>query len=92
MWVHSKVLIAERAEHQATQRALASAETLVEWLKLRVNQLEKERAILFREVTQLPIPVPEIVATPLPTSADHILNKQAASDLWAGCDDGTIKN
>ena len=81
-------LAAERAKREVLSHANASLQTQVEWLYLRINQLEKERAILFREVTQLPLPVPEIVANPIPTSADHIMK----GDLWKGVDDGSVTN
>lgn len=41
------------AQHRADQVS-------IDWLRHRVNQLEKERAILLREVTHLAIPTPEI--------------------------------
>ena len=79
-----EALATERAKREVLSVATASLQTQVDWLYLRVNQLEKERAILFRQVTHLPIPVPEIVANPIQTSADHIMT----DDLWAGTDNG----
>lgn len=38
----------------------ASQDTTIDWLRARVNQLEKERAVLLREVTHLNIPTVEI--------------------------------
>ncbi len=94
--VHNQVreeLAAERAANVERAHALDFAYAQVEFLTLRVNQLEKERAILFKEVTQLPIPVPEIVyGNPVKTSADRILDKQLAQadKIWKGVDDGSI--
>ena len=82
-------LAGERAKREIMSQTCASQQTQIEWLYLRVNQLEKERAILFREVTQLPIPVPEIVANPLRTSADKLMEK---GGLWTGVDDGSVTN
>jgi len=47
-------------ENGGLRAQLASAQTTVDWLRTRVNQLEKERAVLLREVTHLNIPIPEI--------------------------------
>jgi hypothetical protein len=93
--VHQAVreeLAAERATNAERAHALDFAQAQVEFLMLRVNQLEKERAILFKEVTSLPIPVPEIVSgNPIATSADRLLKKQIEErDLWKGLDDGSI--
>jgi len=90
--VHNQVreeLAAERAVNAERAHALAFATAQNEFLMLRVNQLEKERAILFKEVTSLPIPVPEIVyGNPVKTSTDRILAKQ--DQLWQGVDDGSV--
>lgn len=99
MFVSAKVHIAalealasERGKRETLSLEVARLATQADWLYVRINQLEKERAILFREVTSLPIPVPEIVTNPVPTSADHILNHQSAKDIFAGCDDGSVTN
>jgi hypothetical protein len=81
-------LAAAQAINAERAHALDFAQAQVEFLMLRVNQLEKERAILFKEVTSLPIPVPEMVyGNPVKTSTDKILERQ---DLWKGVDDGTV--
>lgn len=89
--VHQAVreeLAAERAANGERAHALDFAYAQVEFLALRVNQLEKERAILFKEVTHLPIPVPELVyGNPVKTSADRLLERQ---ELWKGVDDGSV--
>jgi hypothetical protein len=60
------IALAERvaeAQGQASvlREQLASQKVSLDWLRTRVNQLEKERAILMRERTGLNIPIPEIV-------------------------------
>lgn len=49
----ASVLRTENAKHQVT----------IDWLRNRVNHLEKERAVLMRERTGLTIPIPEIAHT-----------------------------
>lgn len=85
--IHAKVLedlAVERARRELLSLSEARLQTQVEWFIHKINQLEKERAILFRQVTHLPIPVPEIVANPVQTSADHIMD----DDLWKELDNG----
>lgn len=67
-------LEAERAKREllAIENAGLKSQARMQWVRL--IQLEKERAILFRQVTDLPIPVPEILDQPVQTSADHILD------------------
>ena len=79
MLVSSKVhlqalteLAAVRARVEELSRRVAAQDATLALQWMRIAQLEKERAILFRQVTQLPIPVPEIVQNPIPTSADHL--------------------
>jgi len=79
MFVRESTLIAvlvknaELTGHASELRAsLSSAQTTIDWLKNRVNQLEKERAILFREVTHLNIPVPEIATAPGRAMSAHV--------------------
>lgn len=71
-WNPFRDLVEERARREELDKRCESLQTTQAWLFIRVNQLEKERAILFREVTHLPIPVPEIIANPVRTSADHV--------------------
>jgi len=84
MFVSAKVhaalmteLAVERTKREllTTENAGLKMQAKLQWV--RIAQLEKERAILFREVTHLPIPVPEISNLPVPTSADHILESFA---------------
>lgn len=65
-------VVRAKLELLTTENAGLRMQGNLQWT--RIAQLEKERAILFREVTHLPIPVPEIINTPVPSSADHILD------------------
>ncbi len=77
------------------EKRVSGQQVFIDWLCVRVNQLEKERAILFREVTQLPIPVPELVNNPLRTSADRIAaaqqNAQVSPDPFQDMGDAAAK-
>ena len=63
-------IIRERAIQHVAENARLKAD--VDWLRTRVNQLEKERAILLREVSHLDVPIPSIepvrsvMTSPLP--------------------------
>jgi hypothetical protein len=67
MWINTKDFI-KLAEKVADAQGAASAlkneldkrDVTIDWLRTRVNQLEKERALLMRERTGLNIPIPEI--------------------------------
>ena len=61
-------LAAVRAKYEILEREHAGQQTTLTWQILRINQLEKERAILFGRVTNLPIPVPELVQNAIPSS------------------------
>lgn len=76
--VHAAVvkdLAVERGKRELLAIENASLKTQAQLQWVRILQLEKERAILFREVTHLPIPVPEITNLPVQSSADHILRE-----------------
>lgn len=51
------------AEHRLYAEQNKVLQTTQDWLRARVNQLERERAELFKHVTGLRIPVPEIHPT-----------------------------
>lgn len=55
----------DRLRDAAAQTAVLAAQvasltSTVDWLRVRVNQLEHERATLFQAVTKLPMSVPSI--------------------------------
>lgn len=49
----------------------------MDWLRMRITQLEKERAQMFYQLSGVKIPVPEIVHAPAPTAVgeNHPFNK-----------------
>lgn len=53
-----------RAQATAHAAQAATQQTQTAFLIARINQLEKERAIMLRHITKLEIPVPELVAVP----------------------------
>ena len=57
-------LVEDKAQAEGVASVLrtenAKQVVTIDWLRTRVNQLEKERAILMRERTGLTIPIPEI--------------------------------
>ena len=57
-------LSAVRAERDTLKQQLIISQTQFDWLRMRVNQLEQERAVLLQQVTGLPMAAPEIVRTP----------------------------
>lgn len=67
MWI-DKASFVKLIEQVATANAEAKVlseqcrahQTSIDWMRVRVNQLEMERAELFKRVTAIRIPVPEI--------------------------------
>lgn len=59
-------LVKARAEAQAVTNASRSLETSLDWLRVRVTQLEKERAAMIHTFYGVKIPVPEIAKAPDP--------------------------
>jgi predicted nuclease with TOPRIM domain len=58
-------LSAIRAERDSLKLQLASSQNHFDWLRIRVNTLEVERAQLIEKAYGLKIPVPEIVRQPV---------------------------
>ena len=52
----------ERGRREELSRRCEIQQTMVEFLITRVNQLEKERALTFRQLTNIDIPVPSFSA------------------------------
>ena len=77
MWISGEVfnklneerIVAIERAHCLSEQNKAHLVTQ-DFLRLRVNQLEKERAILLRHVTTIGIPVPQIEETP-PSRVDY---------------------
>lgn len=59
-----------RAEKDALVFQLSLAVTTTDWMKIRVNQLEGERAALIYKLYGIDVPTPEIVKKPV--SADFL--------------------
>jgi hypothetical protein len=73
MWIAHAELAALRADliEQRTRATVLSEQaathrTQTAFLIARINQLEKERAIMVRHITKLEIPIPELAAVPAP--------------------------
>ncbi len=71
MWIRRAELAALRADlvEQRTRATVLAEQTTghrmqTAFLIARVNQLEKERAIMVRHITKLEIPIPELAGIP----------------------------
>lgn len=60
IWADLQVV---RAERDLLKTQLAVAQSNFEWVRLRVNQLEYERAGLMEKAYDIKLPAPEIVRT-----------------------------
>ena len=68
--IHAKALqdlAVERAKRESTDAALKILATQMNFLCIRVNQLEAERAVLLQATTKLHFPVPSLVTAPTRT-------------------------
>jgi hypothetical protein len=84
MWIKQSVverLIKERSEAsgaaQAMERQIAAQNATVEWMMLRLGQLEHERAVLVERYMGVTLAVPKITRAPDVAStltADDLLN------------------
>lgn len=70
MWVAKAVwerlrddLALANANYRETAVALAEKTATLDWMKHRINALEKERAVLLAKLTGVAIPTPEIEST-----------------------------
>jgi hypothetical protein len=63
-----------RKAYEGLQRQAVEHKTLADWLRVRVNQLERERAQLLQRALSIPIEAPELLreepARPLPSPGD----------------------
>lgn len=83
-------LAAERARRETLDRVLINHHALVGFLCARVNQLEAERALLFKHVTNIDIPMPQIAAAvPDPRGAAEAVG--AATSLFEDMGDDAAK-
>lgn len=84
MWISRQVytdLLSAQNKAQSDARAFQEAnkglQVTLDWLRTRVTQMEKERAILIERMFGVKIPVPEIVTAPDPFK-DHPFNDMAS--------------
>lgn len=69
-------LATERGRREELSRRCDVQQTMIEFLVSRVNQLEKERAVTFRQLTNLDIPVPSFSA---PRKVDPLIDDPIAA-------------
>lgn len=62
-------LAAEAGKREILSRQVAVQDTMIEFLCSRVNQLEAERALMLRHLTNVDIPVPSLRPRPVPADA-----------------------
>jgi len=72
-------LAAVRAERDLLKNQVTVSQTQFNWLTLRVNQLEVERAALLEKATGIKTVVPEIVRTP--SNIDTMINNFTFDDV-----------
>lgn len=77
-------LITAQAEARAFQEANKGLQVTLDWLRTRVTQMEKERAILIERMFGVKIPVPEIMVAPDPFK-EHPFNDLAG--MFVGMND-----
>lgn len=80
---------------------IAAQQTTIDWLMVRVTQVEKERAQLFERYTGVRLAIPEITreadtkptdrSFDFPVSFNDIGDAEAASQGLGWNDDGTLK-
>lgn len=78
-----------RSEYDRLRTESTANKTLADWLRLRVNQLERERAQLLQRALQLPIEAPELLreepARLAPPSTQDLLRANGVPQI-AGLD------
>lgn len=72
-------LAATRVERDILKHQLTVTQTQFDWLRLRVNALEHERAQLVKTVYNINSPVPEIVRTP--SDVEQAMNSFSFEDV-----------
>lgn len=72
-------LAATRAERDVLKHQLTVTQTQFDWLRLRVNALEHERAQLIKAAYNINSPVPEIVRTP--SDVEQAMNSFSFEDV-----------
>lgn len=84
MWIDRKayddlkgMLLLAQADARAFQETNKGLQVTLDWLRTRVTQMEKERAILIERMFGVKVPVPEIMVAPDPFK-DHPYNDMAS--------------
>ena len=72
-------LSAIRAERDTLKHQLTVTQTQFDWLRLRVNQLEFERAQLLEKATGVKTTIPEIIRQP--SQVDNMINAFSFEDV-----------
>jgi len=62
-------LASERARREELTRRVDAQQTTIAFLSARVNQLETERVLLLRQLTNIDLPIPVLQITPSATNA-----------------------
>jgi len=65
-------LVTVRSERDGLKAQLAVTQANFEWLRVRINSLEAERAQLIKKAYGIDVPVPEVVRTPRIQDSDLI--------------------
>lgn len=83
MWI-------SREAYERLHRDAIEHKTLAEWLRVRVNQLERERALLLQRALALPMEAPELLreepARPIAPPTTHDLVRANGLPHLAGID------
>lgn len=74
-----KQLLTSQAEARAGAEANKTLAVTMDWLRVRVTQLEKERAVMVEKFYGVKVAVPEIIAAPDPF-ANHPFNELPSFD------------
>ena len=83
MWISRKfyeLLAAAQAEARAQAETIASLKTTNDWARLRITQLEKERAQLIYATSGAKIAVPEFVQEPGNAAGGNFLHDMPGFD------------
>src|SRR5262245_39996718 len=64
MWKAGRDLAVERARREELTRRVDAQQTTITFLCARINQLETERVLLVRQLTNIDLPVPKLQITP----------------------------
>src|SRR5262245_44414151 len=75
-----KDLATERGRREELSRRVEAQQTTIAFLCARINQIETERALLLRQLTNIDVPIPQLQVTP---TATPVATNSAADVLGA---------